>query len=79
MNEPTFPEPGGALRGGDAEAFASDDKDFEQFLRNELSSTIFLGLGSICELHIGTEWKLRVNDRPSLQRGIKLARLMFGI
>ena len=49
MNEPTFPGPGGAPAGYDAEAFARDIKTFEPFLRRESPQTIFLGPGGIGE------------------------------
>ncbi|WP_263355392.1 glycosyl hydrolase family 79 N-terminal domain-containing protein [Acidicapsa acidisoli] len=49
MNEPTFPGPGGAPAGYDAETFARDAKVFETFLRNESPQTIFLGPGGVGE------------------------------
>ncbi len=49
MNEPTFPEPGGAPSGYDAAAFAKDAKVFEAFLRKESPQTIFLGPGGVGE------------------------------
>jgi len=49
MNEPTFPGPGGAPSGYDAEAYARDIKVFEPFLRSESPHTIFLGPGGVGE------------------------------
>ncbi|HEV2486548.1 MAG TPA: hypothetical protein VGT08_13530 [Terracidiphilus sp.] len=49
MNEPTFPGPGGAPAGYNAEAFAKDIKAFEPFLRKESPQTIFLGPGGVME------------------------------
>jgi len=49
MNEPTFPGPGGAPAGYDADAFARDIRVFEPFLRKELPHTVFLGPGSVGE------------------------------
>ncbi len=49
MNEPTFPGPGGAPAGYDADAFARDAKAFEVFLRKESPKTIFLGPGGVGE------------------------------
>ncbi len=49
MNEPTFPNPGGAPRDYDAAAFARDAKVFETFLRKQSPKTIFLGPGGVGE------------------------------
>ena len=49
MNEPTFPGPGGAPAGYDAEAFARDAKVFEAFVRKASPQTVFLGPGSVGE------------------------------
>ena len=49
MNEPTFPGPGGAPAGYDADAFARDIKAFEPFLRKESPQTVFLGPGGVGE------------------------------
>jgi hypothetical protein len=49
MNEPSFPQQGGAPKGYDAEAFARDMKVFSAFLRKESPNTIFLGPGSTGE------------------------------
>jgi len=49
MNEPTFPGPGGAPSGYNAEAFAKDIKAFEPFLRKESPNTVFLGPGGVME------------------------------
>jgi hypothetical protein len=49
MNEPTFPNPGGAPRDYNAAAFARDAKVFEAFLRKESPKTVFLGPGGVGE------------------------------
>ena len=49
MNEPTFPNPGGAPKDYDAAAFARDAKLFETFLRKESPKTVFLGPGGVGE------------------------------
>jgi len=49
MNEPTFPGPGGAPAGYDADAFARDAKIFAAFLRKASPQTVFLGPGSTGE------------------------------
>ena len=49
MNEPTFPGPGGAPAGYDADAFARDIRAFEPFLRKESPQTVFLGPGGVGE------------------------------
>lgn len=49
MNEPTFPGPGGAPTGYDADAFARDIRVFEPFLRKESPHTVFLGPGGVGE------------------------------
>lgn len=49
MNEPTFPGPGGAPAGYDANAYAQDIRVFEPFLRKESPQTIFLGPGGVGE------------------------------
>jgi heparanase len=49
MNEPTFAAVGGAPKGYDAGAFASDVKAFRTFLHSESPETLFLGPGSIGE------------------------------
>lgn len=49
MNEPTFPGPGGAPSGYDAESFARDIKLFTPFLRKESPQTLFLGPGGVGE------------------------------
>ncbi len=49
MNEPTFPGPGGAPAGYDADAFARDIKAFTPFLRKESPQTVFLGPGGVGE------------------------------
>ncbi len=49
MNEPTFPNPGGAPRDYNAAAFARDAKIFAAFLRKESPKTIFLGPGGVGE------------------------------
>jgi len=49
MNEPTFPGPGGAPAGYNADTFAKDIKAFEPFLRKESPQTVFLGPGGVIE------------------------------
>lgn len=49
MNEPTFPGPGGAPAGYNADAFAKDINAFEPFLRKESPQTLFLGPGGVME------------------------------
>ncbi len=49
MNEPTFPNPGGAPKDYDAAAFARDAKVFEPFLRKASPKTLFLGPGGVGE------------------------------
>jgi hypothetical protein len=49
MNEPTFPNPGGAPKDYNAAAFARDAKLFEAFLRKESPKTLFLGPGGVGE------------------------------
>lgn len=49
MNEPTFPNPGGAPKDYGAAAFARDSKLFEAFLRKESPKTLFLGPGGVGE------------------------------
>ena len=49
MNEPTFPNPGGAPKDYGAPAFARDAKVFETFLRKESPKTLFLGPGGVGE------------------------------
>lgn len=49
MNEPTFPGPGGAPAGYDAEQFARDIQAFTPFLRKESPHTLFLGPGGVGE------------------------------
>ncbi len=49
MNEPTFPNPGGAPKDYDAAAFARDAKVFEPFLRKASPKTQFLGPGGVGE------------------------------
>jgi hypothetical protein len=49
MNEPTFPGPGGAPAGYDADAFGRDAKVFEAFIRKASPQTVFLGPGSVGE------------------------------
>ncbi len=49
MNEPTFPNPGGAPKDYDAAAYARDAKIFEPFLRKASPKTVFLGPGGVGE------------------------------
>ena len=49
MNEPTFPEVGGAPKGYDAAGFARDVKSFAAFLRAQSPGTVFLGPGGVGE------------------------------
>ena len=49
MNEPTFPEVGGAPKGYDAAEFARDAKSFAAFLRAASPGTVFLGPGGVGE------------------------------
>ena len=49
MNEPTFPGPGGAPKGYNAEAYARDAKVFSRFLRKQSPETVFLGPGGVGE------------------------------
>ncbi len=49
MNEPTFPEIGGAPKGYDAAAFARDAAVFRGFLKKTSPETVFLGPGSVGE------------------------------
>ncbi len=49
MNEPTFPEVGGAPKGYDAVQFARDAKAFASFLRAASPETVFLGPGGVGE------------------------------
>ncbi len=49
MNEPTFPEVGGAPKGYDAAAYARDVKTFATFLRAASPGTVFLGPGGVGE------------------------------
>jgi hypothetical protein len=49
MNEPTFPEVGGAPKGYDAAQFARDAKSFAAFLRTASPGTVFLGPGGVGE------------------------------
>jgi heparanase 1 len=49
MNEPTFPNPGGAPKDYDGAAYARDAKIFEPFLRKASPKTVFLGPGGVGE------------------------------
>lgn len=49
MNEPTFPEVGGAPKGYNAAQFARDAKRFAAFLRTASPETVFLGPGGVGE------------------------------
>ena len=69
MNEPSFPEIGGAPKGYDAAAFAKDVQVFSKFLREESPHTLFLGPGSVGE---GVPL---VQDTSAIQ-GIPLPRML---
>jgi hypothetical protein len=49
MNEPTFPQVGGAPKGYDAAAFARDIAVFRPFLKQASPGTVFLGPGGVGE------------------------------
>ena len=66
MNEPTFPNPGGAPKDYDAAAFARDAKVFEAFLRNESPKTVFLGPGGVGEgISLGPPGMMKMTLLPS--------------
>jgi heparanase 1 len=66
MNEPTFPNPGGAPRDYDATAFARDAKVFETFLRKESPKTVFLGPGGVGEgISLGPPGMMKMTLLPS--------------
>ena len=67
MNEPTFPEVGGAPKGYDAAQFARDAKSFAAFLRTASQGTVFLGPGGVGEgphslMPPGMQMKLMESD-----------------
>lgn len=49
MNEPTFPDVGGAPKGYDAARYGADAKRFASFLKAEAPDTKYLGPGSVGE------------------------------
>ncbi len=66
MNEPTFPNPGGAPKDYNAAAFARDAEVFETFLRKQSPKTIFLGPGGVGEgISLGPPGMMKMTLLPS--------------